>query len=190
MGTLYLVDGDDLTYEANQIRAKTGGSNPIEFAAGKGFGDVIAAIPSGGSGPQWELIGQKTYEFQEYTDTSTWQVTDTGIAINGTDYAWIITVITCDSAITTNTEWGMTIAFGGRYKSNGSYQHVATMQQKGSATLSFAAMVTHTLGLGAYGVSVNNNTNNIIFARKCHATGCPKIRAGNYIVKVYGLKSL
>lgn len=59
MGTLYLVDGDDLTYEANQIRAKTGGSSPIEFAAGKGFGDAIAAIPSGGGAPA--LIASGTY---------------------------------------------------------------------------------------------------------------------------------
>lgn len=48
MGTLYLVDGDDLTYEANRIRAKTGSASLIPFAAGKGFGDAIDAIPSGG----------------------------------------------------------------------------------------------------------------------------------------------
>lgn len=59
MGTLYLVDGDDLTYEANQIRAKTGGSSPIEFVAGKGFGDYIDAIPSGGGGTI--LLASGTY---------------------------------------------------------------------------------------------------------------------------------
>ncbi len=57
MGTKYLVDSDDLTYEANRIRAKTGSASMIPFAAGKGFGDAIDAIPSGGGA---ELLATAT----------------------------------------------------------------------------------------------------------------------------------
>lgn len=142
------------------------------------------------AGLQWELIGEKTYELQEYTDTSTSQVIDTGIAIKGTDYAWIMTVITCDTPILTNTEWGMTIAFGSRYTSNGAYSHGCTLQQRGAEPLSFADMKTNATSTGSYGVFVTNNTDKIVFARKAHATGCPKCRAGSYSVKVYVLVSL
>ena len=49
-----LIDGAKLdacnTAEADAIRAKTGGADPIpyDFANNKGFADAIAAIPSGG----------------------------------------------------------------------------------------------------------------------------------------------
>jgi len=41
-----------LTAEANAIRAKTGGTDPIpyDYANNKGFADAIEAIPSGGGG--------------------------------------------------------------------------------------------------------------------------------------------
>lgn len=49
-----------LDAEADAIRAKTGGSTgiPFDFANNKGFADAIAAIPSGGGGMEWELIGE------------------------------------------------------------------------------------------------------------------------------------
>lgn len=181
-----------LNYEASKIIAKGGGTAPLafDFANEKGFGDYIDAIPSGGGGPQLELIGTKTIALPEYTSTSTIEETDTGINISNTDYAWFLTVITCDTAITTTSEWGMSIGFGGRYTSNGSYYAYTSGGQKGSATLSESAMVTSSIGWSAYGVWILTNKNSIWIARKCHATACPKCRAGNYTVKVYGLKSL
>lgn len=180
------------TAEADAIRAKTGDSSPIayDYANNKGFADAIAAIPSGGGGPQWELIGTKTIALQEYTSTTTEEQTDTQINISNTDYAWLLTVITCDTAITTTSEWGMSIGFGGRYTSNGNYYNYGTGGQKGSATLSKSAMVQGSTGWGSYGVWVLNNKSSIQISRKCHATACPKCRAGNYTVAVYGLKSL
>lgn len=191
-----LVDSSKLNaaldYEASKIIAKGGGTAPLafDFANEKGFGDYIDAIPSGGGGPQWELIGTKTIALQEYTSTTTAEETDTQIDISNTDYAWFLTVITCDTAITTTSEWGMTIGFGGRYTSNGAYYNYGAGGQKGSATLSKSAMVTPSLNWSAYGVWVLNNKSSIQISRKCHATVCPKCRAGNYTVKVYGLKSL
>lgn len=144
----------------------------------------------GGSGIQWEHIGTQTFQKEEYTDTTASEVTDTGINVKNTDYAFILTVITCDSAITTSTEWGITIALGGRYTSNGAYYNYANCGQKGSSTLSLAGMVATSLGWASYGVTVNGNTNTIMFSRKAHGTACPKIRGGVYTVSVYGLKSL
>ena len=60
-----LVDGAKLdacnTAEADAIRAKTGGTDPIpyDYENNKGFADAIAAIPSGGGNPitkdEWTL---------------------------------------------------------------------------------------------------------------------------------------
>lgn len=187
MGTTYLTDGDDLTSVANAIRAKSGGSSQLAFPAG--FVSEIQAIPSGG-GLQWELIGETTIALAEYTNTTTEETIDTGINIKGTDWAYGIVYITCDSPITTSTEWGMTVEMFQRYTSNGSLMYSAACQQKGSATLSKAAMVTSGMGTNGYGVRIGNNTPNVVIGRKCHGTACPKIRAGNYTISVYGLKSL
>lgn len=178
----------DLTSVANAIRTKGGTSAQLAFPSD--FVSAIAAIPTGGSGIQFDLIGTTTIALQEYTDTVNGEETDTQIDISNTDYAWIVTVITCDSAITTTTEWGMTISIGGRYTSNGAYFDGTDIMQKGSATLSKAAMVNNTLGASSYGVRTLNNKNTIQMSRKCHGTACPKCRAGNYTITVYGLKSL
>ena len=142
--------------------------------------------PSGGGG-NFTLIGQTTIALQEYTDTSTWENTDTQINVKDTDYAWGYVVITCDSAINSSSEWGMTVSFWGRYPSNGSLYHCGSAMQKGSSTLSKAAMVNATTGSGSYGVCINNNTTNVVISRKCHGTACPKCRGGNYTIKVYGM---
>lgn len=179
----YLVEGDDLTYLANKIRTKGGTSAQLSFPTG--MGDAVDAIPSS----NWTLIGTKVFEnVPEYTDTENWDTDrDTEINIKNTDYAVILTVITCDSPITTSTEWGNTIALGGRYTSNSNYFNGVNTSQKGSSTLSKSAMVNGTVSWNAYGVTLYNNTDTIKFSRKCHGTGCPKIRAGNYTVKVYGM---
>lgn len=139
----------------------------------------------------FELIGTKVFEnVAEYTDTSTSENMDTEININNTDYAWGYVVVTCDTPITTSNEWGMSIMFWGRYTSNNNLYSCGSAMQKGSATFSRAAMVTSTLGSASYGVGLNNNTSSVIITRKCHGTACPKIRAGNYTVKVYGMTAL
>ena len=153
---------------------------------------MLALRSGGGSGDSlFELIGTKVFSnVAEYSDTSTWEAMDTEINIHDTDYAWGYIVVTCDSAITTNAEWGMTVAFWGRYTSNGAVYSGGSAMQKGSATLSRAAMATSAVGSASYGIGLKNNENTIVIQRKCHAWGCPKIRGGNYTVKVYGMKAM
>lgn len=151
---------------------------------------AMMAAATAPSGPQWELIGETTIALAEYTDTTTSEIIDTGINIKDTDWAYGIVYITCDSPITTSTEWGMTVEMFQRYTSNGNLMTSVPCQQKGSATLSKAAMVTSGMGTSSYGVSISNNTANVVIGRKCLGTACPKVRAGNYTVKVYGLKSI
>lgn len=178
----------DLTSVANAIRAKSGGSSQLAFPSG--FVSEIQAIPSGGGGPQWELIGTYSKYLAEYTDTSSWEQTNTGIDIVNTDFAFIMIVVTCDAAITTTTEWGMSIIFGGRFTSNGNFSTGMSIQQRGSATLSKAAMVNNSMAATAYGLTVPNNASTVIIQRKAQSSYSPKFRAGTYTVKVYGLKSL
>ena len=178
----------DLTSVADAIRAKTGGTADLAFPAD--FVSEIGSISGGGSGPQWELIGSVELELPEYTDTSTVENINTEINVAITDYAYIMTTITCDAVITTSTEWGMTISLGGRYTSNSNYYSIANGGQKGASTLSKSAMVSASVGWGSFGVWVPNNSSTIIVCRKAHGTACPKIRGGTYTVAVYGLASL
>ena len=161
--------------------------DPVSYAMGQQAGGAVPV-----NKPEFELIGTKTMALEEYTDTSTAQEIDTEIDISNTDWAYGIVIITCDSAITTSTEWGMTAQLLGRYTSNSRVYALSTgaFQQKGSSTLSFAAMVNVTYSNVSYGVTVLNNKSSVIVQRLCHSTGCPKIRAGNYTVAVYGLKNL
>lgn len=183
----YLVSDTDMTSVANAIRTKGGTSAQLAFPAE--FVSAIGDIPTGGTAT-FELIG--TYVFQnvaEYTNTSTSEEMDTDISVLNTDYAWGYVVITCDTPITTSNEWGMTVAFWGRYTSNGCISRASSAMQKGSATLSYAAMVSNSTGSDIYGVGILNNKSGglITITRKCHSSACPKIRGGNYTVKVYGM---
>lgn len=51
----YVVTDTELTYEANKIRGKLGNSDPITFVSGKGFGDAIDSISTGGGGFDYDL---------------------------------------------------------------------------------------------------------------------------------------
>lgn len=175
----------DLTSVANAIRAKSGGSSQLAFPAG--FVSAIQAIPSGGGG-NFELIGTKVFSnLSEYTDTATAETLDTEINISNTDYAWGYVTITCDSAIESSNEWGMTVALFGRYTTGPIIAF--NYQQKGSSTLSKAAMVAHALNAGQ-GVNVKTAVAKIIITRKGHASNLTKCRAGNYTVKVYGMTAI
>ena len=168
-----------------------------DVASGKEFylasGEKVAGTASGGSssGVQFELVGQSRHVLSEYTDTSTPEVTDTGINIKNTDYAYFLTVITCDGTKTNDADWGgLTIAIGSRYTTNGAYSNATSLWSKNGVSLLFSDMVRGNTNQGAYGVVVQTNTSTIKFLRKAHASACPKIMAGTYTVKVYGLDSL
>lgn len=154
-----------------------------------GYSSVTVNVPH--VGPQFALIGQSTHTLSAYTNTSALEVIDTNINIKDTNYAYILTVITCNGTKTNNADWGgLTIAIGSRYTSNGSYYSGTSLWSKNGVSLLFSDMARNNTNQGAYGVVVQNNTNTIKFQRKAHASGCPEVMAGTYTVKVYGLTAL
>lgn len=139
----------------------------------------------------FDLIGETTIALDDYTDTTTSEATNTGINISNTDYAWGIAIITCDTPVVNEVDWGASLAIWGRYTSNKAIMSGDTIMQRGTSTVSFANLTSASgASASAYGVFLVNNTSNVVFSRRCHGTACPLCRAGNYTVKVYGLKSL
>lgn len=138
----------------------------------------------------FDLIGEKTIALGDYTGETTAENTDTGINISNTDYAWGIAIITCDTPVVGANDWGASFAVWGRLKANAAVSPSAIMQ-RGTSTLSFADLTSNSSqGASSYGVTIAVNASNVKIVRKCHGTACPLCRAGNYTVKVYGLKSL
>ncbi len=177
------------------INALTTYANGVTGASDTNLSDAVRSLADGygggGSGLTFEFIGEWTGYLPEYTNTSTVETTDTGIDIISTDYAWILTVITCDGTYTNNNDWGgLAINLSGRYKSNGKVYAIATSGQRRTQSLTLAGMVDASQLYSSYGVFLNSNQANIQLGRKAHATGCPKLMAGNYTVKAYGLTAL
>ncbi len=177
------------------ITALTTYANGVTGASDTTLSDAVRTLADGygggGSGPAFELIGEWTGYLPEYTNTSTTETTDTGIDIKNANYAWILIVITCDGTYTNNNDWGgLAITFGGRYKSNGNYFGGSTIGQRRTPTLTFADMGDNSQTYSSYGVFLNANVSNIVLGRKAHGTACPKLMAGNYTVKAYGLTAL
>jgi hypothetical protein len=145
----------------------------------------------GGGLDMFDLIGEATIALGDYTNTTTAEVTDTGINISNTDYVWGFVIVTCDTPVVGANDWGATFNSWGRYTINANMSNGISIMQRGTSTASFADL-TSTSGQGAesYGIKVENNRSTVMISRKCHATACPLCRAGNYTVKVYGLKSL
>ena len=141
-----------------------------------------------GGQSNWTLIDTKTLTLQEYTGTTA-EETDTGIDVSPLDYAFLVAVVTCDTAISSSTEWGMTLALLGRYINTGRVLQVGCAQQIGQATISYAAMTANTSNAGNVGLYIGSNKAHLALERKCNAT-ITKIRGGNYTVKLYGLASL
>lgn len=141
------------------------------------------------SGGIFKLIATKVFnDVPELIDGVTETTADSlETGITPKDYAYGMVIVTCDSPITTTNEWGMTITMFGRYTSNSSIMNATSVQQKGSATFSFSGMATNTLCSNSYGVSMPNNIATVKIDRRTHATGCAKVRGGNYTVAVYGL---
>ena len=154
-----------------------------------GLGEVVVNVSGGASLPlELELIGEKVIALSEYTDDATQEQTDTQISISTTDYAWIITTIECDGTPDGTNDWGgVTIALGGRYKSNSGYFAGASTGYKGAKTFSLSSALTNAMNFTSYGVWVDNNNSKIILNRKCHETALPKIMGGNYTIRVYGI---
>lgn len=177
------VQDSSLTAVADAIRAKSGGSGQLAFPSG--FVNEIGNIPSGGN---FTLIGQATLNLEEYTNTQEDETTDTGINISKTDYAWGYITVTCDTAITTSTEWGATFAIFGRNQYKNMY--ASYYMQKGSSTLSYDALINPSslnIGQGAY---IKSGTANVTLVRRAHATNFTKCRAGTYTIKVYGMNAI
>lgn len=191
MSTLASIEGA-LQTAINKANTTTEGQDTNVTDA---IDTLIAGYGSGGGGggvgPKFELIGEWTGYLSEYTGTSTAEQTDTGINITNTTYAWIIIVTTCDGTYTNNNDWGgLAITIGGRYKSNGKYYNGQTDGQRRTQSLTLAGMVDSTQTYGTFGVFYNNNSDNLILCRKAHGSACPKLMAGNYTVKAYGIVSL
>jgi hypothetical protein len=177
------------------INALTTYANSVTGASDTTLSDAVdtlaAGYGGGSSGPAFEMIGQWTGYLPEYTNTSTVETTDTGIDITSTDYACILTVITCDGTYTNNNDWGgLAINLSGRYKNNGKLYALATLAQRRTQSLTLAGMVDGSQSYSSYGVFLSSNVANIQLGRKAHATSCPKLMAGNYTVKAYGLTAL
>lgn len=183
------VSGGSATLIDKNINAN-GTYNASDDSA-DGYKKVVVNVPQSVSGYAWRLIESKTIALSEYTDTSTAEQTDTGIDLSNTDYAFIFVIVTCDSAITTPNEWGMSIIPYGRFvsssSSHGRLSYSTTYQQKGVEALSIQNMVNSTFISANVGVYGTSNTTKVILNRKCHATNMPKIRGGNYTVAAYGL---
>ena len=161
------------------------GFDPVSYLLGKQAGGG-----GGGGASNFTLIGETVLEnLSEWTDTVNADQIDTGINISNTDYAWGIIVVTCDTPITTSTEWGMTVVLFGRYLTTGYLQGAQFLQQRGSSTLYREAMVGSTTWANNVGVYAVANKPNVVLERKC-SSAIPKIRSGNYTVKVYALTSL
>lgn len=152
---------------------------------------MLSGRSAGGGDSVLELIGETTIPLAAWTDTANYDNVDTGINISNTDYAWGIVIITCDTPVIGANDWGATFANWGRYTSNANLNIGISMIQRGTSTASFSELTgANTTNGTSYGVAVQGNKPNVIISRKCHATACPLCRAGNYTVKVYGLKRL
>ena len=187
------IDGGTINGTAVQVTASelvSGNQTVIENSTYDvtNLASIIVNVAGGNKVSSFTLIGTKIFEnVAEYTDTTNAESMDTGINIKNTDYAWGYVVITCDTPITTTSEWGMSVCSWGRYTTNNALMSLQSSMLKGADTFSKASMVSSTAGSASYGVGILNNTSNVVLSRKCHGTGCPKIRGGNYTVKVYGM---
>lgn len=179
------ISGGGVTPTGTKQISITQNGTTTEDVTNYASAEITVNVPS-----IFTLIGQTTIALSEYTDTSTAETTNTQINIMNTNYAYFIVIITCDSEITTSTEWGMTVGLGGRYTTNGKFLAAMSLQQKGSATLSYSDMDSSSAKQESYGVTINGNTETIQIVRKAHSSGMPKIRAGNYTIKVYAMTSM
>ena len=148
---------------------------------------LIGTAPSD---EMWRKIAETTVCLDEYTNTSAWEGQfDTGITTSKLPYAYFIVFITCDSDITTDTEWGMTTCLfnkGGGI--DGGSRRGSSLQIKGTQ-IPKSNLVKGYIMTNDYGVCLVDNKPTICFDRKAHSS-IPKIRGGNYTVSVYGLQNI
>ena len=178
----------DLTSVANAIRAKSGGSGQLAFPAG--FVSEIGNISGGGGSSAFELVDTIVVQNVPDWTSTTGSTTDTQYSVTGLDGTYYMAVITCDTQISTSTEWGMSACCLSR-NTNGNITSSGAFQQKGTATLDFSALSANVSSTSSYGVSIDNNKSTIQFTRKCYsASSFQIIRGGTYRIKLYELKSL
>ena len=116
---------------------------------------------------------------------------DTGIYIKNSNYALILAVITCNGTKTNASDWGgISICIGTRYASNGNFITAGQANaQMRDYTLFWSEMTDNGFSSNV-GVYSTTNQSTFKFLRKAHASSCPKVMAGTYTVKVYGLTAL
>lgn len=180
----------EVSYKGNTIGSLSATGSLTLETEGKYCEDDIGISytkPSGG-GSNWELVGTKTFSnLSEYTGTTA-EENDTQISVSSLSYSFLLVIVTCDSAIQTSTEWGMSVQVIGRQTSGGTVAG-QSIQQRGSATLTQSAQVNHARASNSDGVYIKTAASSIIMVRKCSTT-TPKCRSGNYTVKVYGMTAL
>lgn len=182
-----------INYRGSSIATMDASGTKTLQTEGKYCDDDIEVVYTKPSAPpsNWTLIDTWSQTLQEFTST-TGELIDTGITVAGLgDYAFIIAVITCDTAILSSTEWGMTVHLCGRRTGTGRlYPASGAIQENGFATLSYAAMTSSSYNAAAYGVYISDNKATVQFVRKCDSSHVTKIRGGKYTVKLYGLSAL
>jgi len=178
-------------------------ANSVTGADDTSLGDAIETLANGyGSGGsslpiQLELVGTWTGYLPEYTDTTAYEVIDTGIDIKNAqeNYIYFLYTIECDGSydeITTNYAWSGT-AWGilGRYDrhysphpaSNSEFYRVNKNNPK------LRPRLTSDLQSGPQGFSdflmLEGNGQNVRFRRKANSNYI--LMGGNYTVNVYAI---
>lgn len=175
-------------------------ANGVTGESDTSIGDAIQTLADGyGQGGsslpiQLELIGTWTGYLEEYTDTTTWEYTETGIDIINSPYIYFLVTVVCDGNYSdtsiTNYWSGAEFIIGGKYStkkffgaSGAGYRGVIRPQTNSDITSGMTAWTS-------YGIAYSNNQNTFRMGRKCHSTHCPKIMGGNYTVNVYGISGI
>ncbi len=175
-------------------------ANGVTGESDTSIGDAIETLADGygqgGSSLPIELVGTWTGYLGEYTDTTTWEATDTGINIHNSPYIYFMITVSCDGSYSdtsiTNYWSGFEIIVGGKYNSNKNFCGISVIGYKGVIRPQTNADLTSNITniSASYGVSFLNNQSTFKIQRKCNASVLPKIMGGNYTVKVYGISGI
>lgn len=182
-----------ISYKGSSIATMDATGSKTLLTEGKYCEDDITVAytkPSGGSS-SFELVDTIVVQnVSEWTSTSAIDTIDTQVSVTGWTGVHLIAVITCDSVISSSTEWGMSFCGIGR-NTNGNVTTSGGFQQKGTATLDFSALSANVTSTSAYGAWIAHNVSTIRLQRKCYSsTSFQKVRGGTYTIKIYKLSSL
>lgn len=178
-------------------------ANSVTGADDTSVGDAIETLANGyGSGGsslpiQLELVGTWTGYLPEYTDTTTYEVIDTGIDIKNApdNYIYFLYTIECDGSyteITTNyawsgTAWGILGRYDRHYSAYPASQSEFYRVTKDNPKL--RPRLTSELQSGPQGMkdflTLEGNVQNVQFRRKANSNYI--LMGGNYTVNVYAI---